>query len=304
MIDSAGLTGDDAEVNRDLISMKTRQAFRENMVAWVLRQISDAFDAARIGCDLQYTPNVTGQRRTLVEQYYHTVDWTDATQVRQVLEVYETVLQRQESILQGISDNDGRYAREELKKLVWHLEKDGFKWVSGSIVASSGAPYLSEIKKAAVVFDARHLTDQIRRMEESVEKDPDLAIGTAKELVETTCKTILAARGKTIAGNPDMSTLTKETLKVLKLVPEGIPDAARGADVIKRVLSNLGAIGNGLSELRGLYGTGHGKHGAAVGLRARHARLAVGSAAILATFLFETHLDQPAPQSGSAPRGG
>lgn len=74
-------------------------------------------------------------------------------------------------------------------------------------------------------------------------------------------------------------------------MPEGIPDAARGADVLKRLLSNLGTIGNGLAELRGLYGTGHGKDGSAVGLKPRHARLAVGAAAALAVFLFETHED-------------
>jgi hypothetical protein len=51
-------------------------------------------------------------------------------------------------------------------------------------------------------------------------------------------------------------------------------------------LSNLGTIGNGLAELRGLYGTGHGK---TAELSARHAKLAVGAAATLATFLFETH---------------
>jgi hypothetical protein len=78
-------------------------------------------------------------------------------------------------------------------------------------------------------------------------------------------------------------------LKELKLVPEGIPEKARGADVIKRLLSNLGTIGNGLAELRGLYGTGHGQHGATTGLEPRHARLAVGSAATLCTFMFETH---------------
>ena len=167
-------------MDRDIISAKTRQAFRENMVGWVLREITDAFDAARIGCDLQFTPNVTGQRRTLVEQYYHTVTWTDAAQVRQLLEVYESVLQRQEALLEGISESDGKRARDELKKLVWLLEKDGFKWAGGSIVATSGSPYLSDIKKAAVVFDAKHLSDQIRRMEESIEKDPDLAIGTSK----------------------------------------------------------------------------------------------------------------------------
>ena len=75
----------------------------------------------------------------------------------------------------------------------------------------------------------------------------------------------------------------------MKLIPEGIPDTARGADVIKRLLSNLGMIGNGLAELRGLYGTGHGKHGTATGLGARHAKLTVGAAATLTLFLFETH---------------
>jgi hypothetical protein len=126
-------------------------------------------------------------------------------------------------------------------------------------------------------------------LEASVETDPSLAIGTAKELIETCCKTILAERGKPVLGTPDVSTLTKETLKELKLVPEGIPAAARGADVIKRLLSNLGTIGNGLAELRGLYGTGHGKHGSSMGLSARHAKLAVGAASTLAVFLFETH---------------
>jgi len=153
----------------------------------------------------------------------------------------------------------------------------------------AGAPSLAPLKEHAKVLNANHLAEQIRRMEASVETDPSLAIGTAKELIETCCKTILAERGKPVSGTPDVSTLTKETLKELKLVPEGVPDAARGADVIKRLLSNLGTIGNGLAELRGLYGTGHGKHGSASGLSTRHAKLAVGAAATLTVFLFETH---------------
>lgn len=153
----------------------------------------------------------------------------------------------------------------------------------------AGAPSLGPLKEHAKVLNANHLAEQIRRLEASVETDPSLAIGTAKELIETCCKTILAERGKAVTGTPDVSTLTKETLKELRLVPEGIPDAARGADVIKRLLSNLGTIGNGLAELRGLYGTGHGMHGSSTGLGARHAKLAVGAAATLAVFLFETH---------------
>jgi len=155
----------------------------------------------------------------------------------------------------------------------------------------AGAPTLDSLKVHAKNLDAGHLAAQIRRMEGSVETDPDLAIGTAKELIETVCKTILFERGKPIAGTPDIPTLTKETLKELKLIPDGIPDTAKGAEVIKRLLSNLSTVGHGLAELRGLYGSGHGKHANASGLKPRHAKLAVGAAASLATFLFETRLE-------------
>lgn len=153
----------------------------------------------------------------------------------------------------------------------------------------SGRPSLDDLKQKAQALNANHLAEQIRRMKDSVETDPSLAIGTAKELIETCCKTILAERGQDIAGSPDIPTLTKATLKELHLVPEGVPNAARGAEVIKRILSNLSTVGHGLAELRGLYGTGHGQHGSASGLTSRHAKLAVGAASTLAVFLLETH---------------
>jgi hypothetical protein len=153
----------------------------------------------------------------------------------------------------------------------------------------AGGPSLDDLKQKAQALNANHLAEQIRRMKDSVETDPSLAIGTAKELIETCCKTILAERGQELSGTPDIPTLTKATLKELNLVPEGIPNSARGADVIKRILSNLSTVGHGLAELRGLYGTGHGQHGSSTGLTTRHAKLAVGAASTLAVFLFETH---------------
>lgn len=156
----------------------------------------------------------------------------------------------------------------------------------------TGGLNLAELKQQAESFGANHLNEQIRRMQESVERDPDLAIGTAKELIETCCKTILRERGKEIPNAPNIGTLTKATLTELELVPEGISDAAKGANVIKRLLGSLGTISQGLTELRGLYGTGHGKHGSSVGLSTRHAKLAVGAASTLAIFLFETHKER------------
>ncbi|MHB2027148.1 MAG: abortive infection family protein [Elusimicrobiota bacterium] len=154
----------------------------------------------------------------------------------------------------------------------------------------TNAPILTPLKDHAKALDANYLAEQIQRMEASLGTDPSLAIGTAKELIETCCKTILAERGKPVAGTPDIPALTKQALKELKLVPDGIPDSAKGAGTIKRLLNNLGTIGHALAELRNLYGTGHGKHGKATGLKPRHAKLAVGAAATFATFLFETHV--------------
>ena len=157
----------------------------------------------------------------------------------------------------------------------------------------AGMVDLDRLKEATASFDAKHLREHIERIERSIESDPALAIGSAKELIETCCKTILAERGNPISGMPDIPKLTKDTLRELKLVPEGVHEATRGAEVLKRLLQSLGTIGNNLAELRGLYGTGHGKHGEFEGLSPRHARLAVGCAATLVTFLFDAHKNSP-----------
>jgi hypothetical protein len=278
-------------MSADLISIKTRQLFREYFVGTSLRFISDEFDAARVDCDLAHQPTVSGQRRCLVEQYYHSVNWTDWRDIKKVLQVFESVLHTAEKVIQSsLADSEfTKRLKSDVESMLYYLRKDGFQYVDGRLASGAGLPSLDAIKENAAEFDAKHLAEQIHRIEQSVESDPALAIGTAKELIETTCKTILAERGKPVSGTPDIPTLTKETLKELKLVPDGVPDSARGSDVIKRLLSNLGTIGNGLAELRGLYGTGHGKHGQTSGLTARHAKLAVGAAATLTTFLFETH---------------
>lgn len=190
------------------------------------------------------------------------------------------------ALIEHVEENPG-YAvyREEKKKLLQPCKDIATRLLSGGV----NLDYLKE----TVTFDAKHLAEQIRRMETSVHSDPALAIGTAKELIETCCKTILAERGKPLLGKPDIPELTKATLKELELVPDGIEDGTRGSDIVRRLLQNLGTIGNNLAELRGLYGTGHGKHAHSETLTVRHAKLAVGAASTLATFLLDTHRETP-----------
>jgi hypothetical protein len=62
------------------------------------------------------------------------------------------------------------------------------------------------------------VAQQITRMDAAVLNDPGLAIGTAKELVATCCKTILTERSVGFSKNADLPELVKLTSKELERV--------------------------------------------------------------------------------------
>jgi hypothetical protein len=160
---------------------------------------------------------------------------------------------------------------------------------AGRYVGSLIAPGLATAKEILSGTDVGYVTQQITRMESAVNQDPELAIGTAKELVETCCKSILLERNVSYSKSDDLPKLVKAAVRELELTPHDIPDTAKASDTIKRLLSNMASITQGVAELRNHYGTGHGKHNANKGLQPRHAKLAVGAASTLAVFLTETH---------------
>ena len=172
---------------------------------------------------------------------------------------------------------------------------------------SGSARSVSRARSVAEALDAGWMQKEIERLEKSVDLDPALAIGTAKELVETCCKSILSKRGIEFTRKTDLPELTKLLAKDLQLVPEGISDQAKGAETIRLILRNLMAITHYLAELRGLYGSGHGREGQYRGLEPRHARLAVGAAAAFIDFVTETHQrrsTQPQVGVSKLPRDG
>ena len=183
------------------------------------------------------------------------------------------------------------------------LRNDGFQLVErtrlsgkpvyvGRYVGVGTTPGLSAARETLAGTDPGYVAQQITRMDAAVINDPGLAIGTAKELVETCCKTILTDRGIVFSKNADIPELVKLTSKELELTPDDIPEKAKAGDTIKRLLSNLATITQGVAELRNHYGTGHGKAAGSKGLQPRHAKLAVGAASTLAVFLAETHNDR------------
>lgn len=177
----------------------------------------------------------------------------------------------------------------------WMLKEQGRmsdRPVYGPARVGTGAgPGVEFAHEVAARIDAEYISQQVTRMEGAVDTDPDLAIGTAKEFVESICKTILDDRGEPYEKTDDLPTLVRKTTRVLQLTPDDVAETARAAKTIKRMLMNLATLVQGSAELRNAYGTGHGKSKtqARQRLTARHARLAVGCAATMGTFLFETH---------------
>lgn len=271
----------------DLVCKKTRRELQEYFVGTTLRIIAQAFDDADVDCDEDFVPTDSGQRRSLVQQYYATMDFSKWEDVRKFLNVYADALLDLEQ--QFDSTYSAEYARRTHGTMVACLRKDGYEYRDGKIIASRIAPATSKLKEDAIKVDAPYLIQQIEHIENQIETDPRLAIGTSKELVETVCKMILTDRGVAIDRKWDLMELVKRTRAELKLVPDGIPDSAKAADTIRKLLGNLAAISQSLAELRNTYGTGHGHDGRFKGLSPRHARLAAGSACVLAKFLFDTH---------------
>ena len=183
-----------------------------------------------------------------------------------------------------------------------YLENDGFQLVEEAML--SGRPVYAgrhvgviheavlNARRTLAGIDHGYIEQQLLRMDKAVVEDPDLAIGTAKEFIETCCRTILEERGVDTLKTLDISRLTKRTSEELRLTPADIPDEAKAAEKIRRILGNLASITQGMAELRNHYGTGHGRSAHRRGLDSRHARLAVGAATALGVFLFETHKAQ------------
>jgi hypothetical protein len=186
-----------------------------------------------------------------------------------------------------------QHFNDQLRPEGWNLAEvekvAGRPRYSAVRVHGGGARSSSRARTVADALDAGWMQKEIERLENAIDRDPALAIGTAKDLIESCCKSILTKREVPFSRKADLPELTKLLAKELKLVPEGIPDAAKGAETIRLILRNLSALTQYLAELRGLYGSGHGRDGKHRGLEPRHARLAVATAVAFIDFITETH---------------
>ena len=219
---------------------------------------------------------------------FNLMQGSDESFLRFLCEMLHPIVQRDPDEVERIKDT----LNEFLVKDGWELREEmeiserpvfaAFRIVPGVEVAEAAKPVTEAI-------DTDYVNRQVTRMQAALTADPEAAIGTAKDFLETISKTILTERGVTYTSDEKMPRLVKQVFKSMELIPNGVLESGRTDDTLKRLLSNLASVSDGLAELRNLHGTGHGKEAKSEGLNLRHARLAVSAATALAVFLWETH---------------
>jgi hypothetical protein len=172
-------------------------------------------------------------------------------------------------------------SREEIRKI---LEKYGLSYHPGGRIlsANAGVPTRS-FESILRTRDLAALKDEFDRALTTIERDPAAAVTAACATVESLCRVYIEDEGLAMPADQSIKPLWKTVRASLGLDPSQMAD-----DDLKRILSGLSSIVDGLGAFRTHVGSAHGRGRAAYRPQPRHARLAVHSAHTIAVFVLET----------------
>lgn len=143
--------------------------------------------------------------------------------------------------------------------------------------------------------DLPALRDHVSRIQRSIRDGDDAQlVGSTKELLETTAKVVLERANQPAPAK--FPALLTAAFDALELHPKATPSTGTPLEApVRKILGGALQIVLGVDELRNTHGTGHGRAGPPVVLRARHARLAAGAGVTVSTLMLDTLDDPDAP---------
>jgi hypothetical protein len=225
----------------------------------------------------------------------------DETFLRFLCELAHPVVRTDIGEVDGLVDMLNDFLMADEWELVERTQLSGRPVFAARRKLGSVTPALGAARTMADTMSSDYISQQITRMEAAVENDPELAIGTAKELIESTCKTILKEDGILPDQTADLPTLVSQTIDTLDLLPSTGTATKKGEKSFRIAIKALVTMTDRIAEVRNMYGTGHGKDAGAALLEPRHARLCASAAATVAVFLFESHLNRKSAQDPQHP---
>ncbi|MBI3837790.1 MAG: abortive infection family protein [Planctomycetia bacterium] len=202
--------------------------------------------------------------------------WGDSDYGSCVLDAVEYIADRDPANIEVILDFPG------IKDWLRQNEPAVYDEYCGGDVPAVGS--LADAQEAGAGFDVEA---HIRRIRDSLAADPAQAIGSTKELRETVFKTALGMHGAR-TGNDEMPKLLKRTQAALGLDPADFDGTMPGSESLRKLFGSMAQIVVSATELRNLFGTGHGKSNAP-SIDPAMANLVVASGTALAAYLMNRY---------------
>lgn len=164
------------------------------------------------------------------------------------------------------------------------LARCGLAYHNGGVILSGGdAPPVADLNGKLRRGDLPALDIEFKRALTSLETDPPAAVTAACSLLESLFKVILEEEGVPMPTKQTVKPLWSVVQNTLSLSPSTIAD-----DDIRRILSGLTSIVDGIGALRTHAGSAHGHGSQTHKLEPRQARLTVHAAHTLCLFVIET----------------
>ncbi|MGW6332203.1 abortive infection family protein [Nocardia rhamnosiphila] len=135
--------------------------------------------------------------------------------------------------------------------------------------------------------DRKGLEAHLKRIQTGlVENDPELTIGSCKELIESICHQVLDETG----SSPDLQERPRELPKLFRMATaaldaELVSNRPRASEGVRKVVQGMTTVVQGLAELRNDAGTGHGRSTAST-VERMHAELALNAVVAISEFMF------------------
>jgi hypothetical protein len=153
----------------------------------------------------------------------------------------------------------------------------------GSIVSTGGGLAAQCLGTILREKDLPAVTAEFHRALEAVDTDPPAGITAACSLLESLFNIYIEDENLEMPATKTIKPLWGVVSRNLGLDPGAMPD-----DDLKRILSGMFSIVDGVGSLRTHAGSAHGGGRNRYRAQSRHARLAINSAHTLAMFVLET----------------
>ncbi len=147
---------------------------------------------------------------------------------------------------------------------------------------------LSRLSGTADTLNFDTVSRDLKRALDNVQADPESAVTSACSTVESVCRSIIIELGAELPSKKDIKGLFNAVKKPLGLSPDRTDLNSLIADDVRKILSGLATVVEGIGALRTHGGDAHGRERGFVRIDHRIASLSINSASTVALFLIET----------------